>query len=174
MKKIELKKIVTTALIAVTGLFALVAMKPMYKNFPALGTMSPPAVIDHSGNPNETVITVINNSTCETLSFDLGFKAQQGTGGLTNEAVFPNEVGPGTRTYSMSMFNGFFGAQINYALPYELAEGGIDINIGTLTKMNLKPGENLHWDNGTTSTEPCDCFNAVWDEVNKTITISDC
>jgi hypothetical protein len=175
MKKIEFKKIVTTALIAVMGLFALVAMKPMYKNFPAVGILTPPPTVTvpgPGGGTGNPVITVINNSTCTNLSFDLGFKAQQNGGAITNESVFPNRQA--NKIYYESDFNGFFGTQIDYSQPFNLVEGGIDISIGTETKLNLKPGENKHWDDGTGSTAPCQCFNAVWNEATKTITISDC
>ena len=173
IKKIEFKKIVTTALIAVMGLFALVAMKPMYKNFPAVGELKPPIVVPPNGP--DFLIKVINNTGCDNLSFDLGFKASQTENGpLTNENVFKNWKN--TKSYYWSDFVGVFGTEIDYNQEFWLREGGIDINIGTEIKMNLTPGQSKSYDirTGPEDTDPCHCFNAVWDEAAKTITISSC
>ena len=186
MKKIEFKKIVTTALIAVMGLFALVAMKPMRENFPAVGIMGNPPVIEH-GCPLCPVYTIKNNSSCDKLKVVVGFKASQtnSAGDIITSEVFPIlpifYAGPVPPTIlTTSDISPFVTPPINTNQDYSLTWGGIDIYASDYTTIigNVKPGETKRISkkdaNGNELTGICDCYIVTWNEATKTITIDDC
>ncbi|MFA9214557.1 MAG: hypothetical protein ACEQSR_12030 [Candidatus Methylacidiphilales bacterium] len=183
----NIKKIVTTALIAVMGLFSYVAMAQR-PNVPIMGIFDNPIEVPPlpcEGCPGSTVFTIKNNSKCkEFLKFVIGFTAQQGTS-VSNPFALPDYFssdGPVINITNSDIGGLLTGGAINTSQPYSLIEGGFDIyyfdpNTLSSTRMgNLLPGQSItvHYPRDSQNTERCKCYKLSWNEATNTVTIDDC
>lgn len=188
MKKIQVKKIVTIAMLAVIGLFSLVAMKFPRENFPELGINPNPPVIQERCVGCPAPLKIVNNSTCERLKAVLGFTASQTnaagntvtSGIFTIEPIFFSAPDPNFEI-TKEMIDPHVTSPIITTQIYTLPTGGIDIYASDYTTLigNIKPGEMNKRvakkdANGNELTGLCDCYIVSWDTTTNTITISDC